>query len=174
MFIILEPHELDIDETFEVAEQVENLRKFNKNELGFIPQSGFAERLKNDRMVIALLKSENFEQFHLPSWTAMKVIGFMTWGKVRETVTIYMACVGIQFRRNGIASAMIRRIEKINQRGSQHFQCRVREDLEANKFWLAAGFTRYDQVEGGKQRNLMINRYERRANSLSDNEGDLW
>lgn len=139
-------HWFSEDKKKRVADRIEVMRKRNGSALGFIPQRSFLKAILRDRIFVAV----EFEH----------VLGFVMWGKVRETVSVYMLCVTEMHRRKGIGTKLIREVISAQNQADIHIQCRVREDLSANYFWKDIGFNWYDSVEGGKVRGLLINRYE--------------
>jgi GNAT superfamily N-acetyltransferase len=84
--------------------------------------------------------------------------GYLILGNGSPVGKIYQACIEFDLRRLSHGIALVdRAIFKARQNGCHAIELRCRENLEANKFWAALGFSMVRCVQGGKRRGKMLN-----------------
>lgn len=118
----------DIDEIKKIADKY-------ADEIGFVLRPALEENSKNKTLIIAKSKD--------------KILGFCNYHKRGDGVNvIYEICVDYKYRGNGIARALINKIDK-----PIRLKCPL--DNESNNFYVNIGFKLVD-VEEGKKRKLNI------------------
>lgn len=110
------------------TDYVVNLLKKNYTGLGFIPQPRIEEYVKNNQV---------FFEYEGGLKSGYCIVGS---GK-GKTLKIYQHCIEAELRRLKHGKELFKKIEhEARKRGYEHIHLRVRENLEANKFWKAIGF----------------------------------
>lgn len=111
-----------------LSHAIKEVMQENKDALGFIPagaEGGVSLALLNGRVIVT----------HVNGVLA----GYLLWTETDSTVSIHQCCVRDPFRRCGYGRRMIQMLKE--SRTNRVIQCKVREDLVANGFWLDIGFT---------------------------------
>lgn len=116
-------------DTPDTWERLRRLQKQDSDALGFIPttgQEGLALLAKSGQIVLALRDSS--------------IIGYLafTVNTRAATVRIQQTVVDDRHRLTGVGNALLSRVE--TRYLDMDFQCKVREDLPANGFWLAQNY----------------------------------
>jgi len=110
------------------TDYVVNLLKKNYNGLGFIPKPRIEQYVKNNQV---------FFEYEGGLKSGYCIIGS---GK-GKTLKIYQHCIEAELRRLKHGKELFKKIEfEAKKKGYEHIHLRVRENLEANKFWEALGF----------------------------------
>lgn len=127
-YLICEANLEDIDGIKKIADK-------NANEIGFVLRPALEEHCKKGSLLVAKDKD--------------KIIGFCNYNKRNDGVNIiYEICNDFKYRGNGIAKAMIEKIERPIQ-----LKCPI--DNESNNFYKHYGFNLVE-IEDGKKRKLNI------------------
>lgn len=120
-----------------------DLAKKNYAAVSFIPQPRLEEYQKRGQLLIA---TENDE-----------ACGFLVYGNGWPTLKIYQACVQYDARRRQAGLEMVERLKKIAIAEDRDISLWCAQDLEANAFWEAAGFTLSATRKGGAYRGRVHN-----------------
>lgn len=123
-----------------------HLMRRDKDALGFIPcggDGGLAVLIKSGRIIVA----EHDK----------RIIGYAAFTVGNNTINIHQACVTDEFRLEGVGRRIV---QAVHERYGYELplKCCVRDDLPANAFWAALGFTRLDQFRHKTSRST-INTY---------------
>jgi ribosomal protein S18 acetylase RimI-like enzyme len=130
------------------SDSCENLRKLDSGALGFFPKSEYPKAIVRDRVCFAQ--------------DGQNLVGFLFWGLRDVTLRIQQLVVDKAYRRRKIGTALL--LGMINHPDAReavdvHLQCR--EDLDANHFWKALGFTVLCRTLGGSSRGKAINHWHK-------------
>lgn len=121
--------------TLEDIDGIKKIADKNANEIGFVLRPALEEHCKKGSLLVAKDKD--------------KIIGFCNYNKRNDGVNIiYEICNDFKYRGNGIAKAMIEKIERPIQ-----LKCPI--DNESNNFYKHYGF-KLIEIEDGKKRKLNI------------------
>jgi ribosomal protein S18 acetylase RimI-like enzyme len=83
--------------------------------------------------------------------------------------TILQAAIAMDAQRRHAGLYLIDQMaRRAKAAGRLMLQCWCADDLEANAFWLAAGFTHVRQREGGKSRKRVLTLYRRPLSPFAD------
>lgn len=134
-------------ETPQTQEQIKRLMRADKDALGFIPAAGpqgLTTLLPRGRVVLAL--------------DGQDLLGYVayTLNVAQELLTIHQCVVKDDARLLGIGKQLVERAK--TEYPDAQYIAKVRDDLAANHFWEAIGFTQFDQRPHETSRNL-INHY---------------
>lgn len=92
--------------------------------------------------------------------------GFVVHGSNWPQLRIYQACIQYDARRREHGLALVERlVAKGMVTGCQDLRLWCADDLEANSFWGAAGFSPHAQRTGGKRRGRVHTLWARRLRS---------
>ena len=129
-------------------EYIVNLHKKNSDTLGFIPKP-YLEKL--------LIKDQVFFEYEGGLEGGFCVIGS---GKGR-TLKIYQHCIEEDLRMLKHGKKLFKKIEDVARKRNYDTIClRVRENLQANKFWKALGFNfMYLEHKITQRTNIGINHW---------------
>ena len=129
-------------------EYIVNLHKKNSDSLGFIPKP-YLEKL--------IIKDQVFFEYEGGLEGGFCVIGS---GKGR-TLKIYQHCIEEDLRMLKHGKKLFKKIENVaKKRNYDTISLRVRENLEANKFWKALGFNfMYLEPKITQRTNIGINNW---------------
>jgi ribosomal protein S18 acetylase RimI-like enzyme len=129
-------------------EYIVNLHKKNSDSLGFIPKP-YLEKL--------IIKDQVFFEYEGGLEGGFCVIGS---GKGR-TLKIYQHCIEEDLRMLKHGKKLFKKIEDVaKKRNYDTISLRVRENLEANKFWKALGFNfMYLEPKKTQRTNIGINNW---------------
>lgn len=122
-------------------------KKFS-NQIGFLPRPAVEWYLANNRVTLAL---ENGDP-----------CGFLLgrthhrWQRLQRPITQAAIALDAQRRHHGLALVQ-HVIQMASLAGQSAIQCMVRDDLESNEFWAAAGFVRIGQYDPKNTRNRPMN-----------------
>ena len=112
------------------AAQIEAIMSADRVALGYVPAvsgRGMLDHLRCGRITLA--------------WVGRKVVGYVYHTRRNDVVTIHQVGVIDAYRRQGIATAMIRHLTK--HVAGCLMKCRVRADLKGSlMFWTRIGFRR--------------------------------
>lgn len=118
---------LNADTLADVYAQAKELMQEEKHALGWIPVAGLANMILRGKVIAALADGS-------------LLAGYVAFSEVeRDHVTINQCVVRDAFRGCGIGRRMIELLKR-NRPGTP-FRASVREDLAANGFWTAIGFS---------------------------------
>lgn len=121
--------------TLEDIDGIKKIADKNANEIGFVLRPALEEHCKKRSLLVAKDKD--------------KIIGFCNYNKRNDGVNIiYEICNDFKYRGNGIAKAMIEKLERPIQ-----LKCPI--DNESNNFYKHYGF-KLIEIEDGKKRKLNI------------------
>jgi ribosomal protein S18 acetylase RimI-like enzyme len=132
------------------AKYAEHLHRHNSESLGFIPRSRLEEYESEGRI---LLCHENDDP-----------CGFLIYGSNWPLLNIYQACIDYDVRRKHHGERLVAEIEEHALSNHSGVYLRCRENLEANIFWKALGYTIEKVDQGGLRRNKDINIWVKRFN----------
>jgi ribosomal protein S18 acetylase RimI-like enzyme len=121
----------------------EELHKKNSDALGFIPRSRLESYERNGQI---LIQKEGGDE-----------CGYLIFGKGWPYLRIYQACIDYDVRRQKHGFSLVSKLVKEAGKRHEKILLRCRENLEANIFWEAAGFSLLRSEPGGKRRNKNIN-----------------
>lgn len=128
--------------------QVRALMRLDKDALGFVPaggEEGLSMLVKNERLAVAVLEG--------------RIVGYIALTYARGAANIHQCVVADEYRLQGIGSRLLDLVIG-TQTGRNHvLRAKVRNDLAANEFWMARGFTLTGQTVHHSSGNL-INHYE--------------
>ena len=129
-------------------EYIVNLHKKNSDSLGFIPKP-YLEKL--------IMKDQVFFEYEGGFEGGFCVIGS---GKGR-TLKIYQHCIEEDLRMLKHGKKLFKKIEDVaKKKNYDTISLRVRENLEANKFWKALGFNfMYLEPKITQRTNIGINNW---------------
>lgn len=86
--------------------------------------------------------------------------GFLIYGNGYPTLRVYQACIQYDARRQDHGLALVQRLVKIaTAKGAEGISLKCADDLEANRFWAAAGFRLVGKLPGGQRRRRTLNVY---------------
>lgn len=127
--------------TSQDVSEVKKLADENKHELGFVLRPALREAIADRRILVAICSNG-------------ELIGFVHFRHRRDAQTkIYDLCVAQPFRRTQIGARLIRRLAKIaKRRGQIALKLCCPEDLVANKFYSAMGFSMEGIAQGHRRR----------------------
>ena len=114
---------------------------------------------KKNSLALSFIPRPRLEEYHqkgqiLMSFENGDPCGFLVLGAGQETTRIYQACIQYDARRREHGLDLVARtIAEAKRRGSSAISLWCADDLEANAFWEAAGFTFAGQREGGQGRS---------------------
>lgn len=121
--------------TLEDIDGIKKIADKNANEIGFVLRPALEEHCKKGSLLVAKDKD--------------KIIGFCNYNKRNDGVNIiYEICNDFKYRGNGIAKAMIEKLERPIQ-----LKCPI--DNESNNFYKHYGFNLVE-IEDEKKRKLNI------------------
>lgn len=125
---------------------IDGLARRNSEALSFIPLPRLEDYFLRGQI---LLERENGEP-----------CGYLVHGNHPEVCRIYQACIQYDARRRDHGLALVRRLVlKADRMGCRAVSLWCADDLEANAFWKAAGFTFCGQREGGRRRGRKHNHW---------------
>ena len=125
---------------------VESLSRKHFDQIGFIPRPRLEQYAERGQLWSA---QENGEP-----------CGFMVWGAGWPVLRVYQVCIQYDSRRREHGFRLVRRlIEKADREGYEAISCYVADDIDANDFWRAAGFTHRGQRPGGRRRGRRLNHW---------------
>lgn len=105
-----------------------HLSRLHSDELGFLPAPAVAQLIDRGRL---LLELENNEP-----------CGFLLHGPARRVLRVYQTCIQVDARRIHHALHLVADLRaRALAGGSRAIVLHCAEDLDANAFWRAAGFT---------------------------------
>ncbi|BAQ90555.1 GCN5-related N-acetyltransferase [uncultured Mediterranean phage uvMED] len=133
---------------FTKAKYAEHLHKKNSEYLGFIPRSRLEEYESEGRIVLA---HENNDP-----------CGYLIYGSNWPLLNIYQACIDYDVRRKHHGENIVKEVEDYAADKHSGIYLRCRENLEANDFWKALGYTIERVEQGGLRRNKKINVWVKR------------
>ena len=120
-----------------------DLAKKNSEALSFIP----TPRIEHYRQAgQLLLATENDEP-----------CGFLIYGLGWPLLKVYQACIQYDARRRKAGMELLGRLRSIAEHNQNDISLWCADDLEANDFWQAAGFTLIAKREGGARRSRKHN-----------------
>lgn len=120
---------LDADAMAEIGRAAQDLMQQEKHGLGWIPAGGAAGitlMMNRGKVIVALVDGQ--------------LGGYVAFSETPEHVTVNQCVTQDAYRRCGLGRRMIELLKR-NRPGTP-LRCKVREDLPANDFWTAIGFTR--------------------------------
>lgn len=124
-----------VDHTSPHLAAVKKLWRANSDTLGFLPDGAFDERARAKQLLVALNDAGD-------------CVGYLLWRRSKGKASIIHLCAANQTRRQGCASALVRRlIELTKHLRSIDLRCR-RDYAEANRFWQRLGFCARDEIAG--------------------------
>jgi predicted GIY-YIG superfamily endonuclease/N-acetylglutamate synthase-like GNAT family acetyltransferase len=131
----------------EIMEQIKHLMRADKDALGFIPaagQQGLNTLVARGR--IALVQAHK------------EILGYSAYtiNMQQDTTTIHQCCVRDDVRLMGLGEKLVKLIRESHP--DTDFIAKVRDDLAANHFWQAIGFTQILQQPHKTSGNI-INHY---------------
>lgn len=120
------------------------------NAVGFVPKGKLEWGIARGRVLVA---AEGRQQ-----------LGYIYAGSTMSGVMpIFQTVIAPGCRRREIGAALLARSESLAIAGEcWGLECRCRDDLEANQFWVAMGWECLESRPGGAGRGRRINIYERR------------
>lgn len=132
-----------------------DLAKKNSEAVSFIPTPRVEEYAERGQILFA---TENDE-----------LCGFLIYGAGYPTLKVYQACIQYDARRRRSGLDMVERLKQIARAEGRDISLWCAEDLQANSFWEAAGFSLVGKREGGARRGRKHNGWllEVRPNLLS-------
>ena len=113
----------------------ENLQRKNSDALGFLPRIAL-QRYEDDNQII--IETEGGDE-----------CGFLIYGKQWPDMTIAQACIDYDVRRQKHGIKLVNQLTSIANKRHESIILRCRENLDANRFWNAAGFNLVGSVQGG-------------------------
>jgi len=125
------------------VEFIKKLQRVFCEEVGFIPTSKIIDSLEKNKVLTGDLNSQEagfllFEPFLFCQPT---------------TAIIVQAAVNMEAQRQLVGLTLVENLcEKLKADGREIIQASCLENLEANDFWRAAGFTAVARRPGGKKR----------------------
>jgi ribosomal protein S18 acetylase RimI-like enzyme len=128
--------------------QIKKLAAQNSDALGFVLQPAIAKAIEEKRIVVAEAND--------------KVVGFQEYYHRRRDgqTTLYHKCVAVDFRRCGIATALVDAVVHESKKiGRQFLLLKCPDGLSSNMFHKRYGF-RLIGTEEGRRRRLNIWRYD--------------
>jgi hypothetical protein len=120
-----------------------DLAKKNSEALSFIPTPRIEEYQQHGQLLIA---TENDDP-----------CGFLIFGAGWPTLKIYQTCVQYDARRRAAGLEMVERLKRIARAEGRDISLWCAQDLEANAFWEAAGFSLVATRVGGARRGRTHN-----------------
>lgn len=124
----------------------DSLAKKNVEALSFLPRPRLLEYAVRGQLMV---ETENGEP-----------CGFLVFGNGWPYLKVYQVAIEYDARRREHGMALIARlVEKAKERGCHAISLWCANDLEANAFWEAAGFTFAGQRQGGRARGRLHNRW---------------
>lgn len=125
---------------------VELQRRFS-NQLGFLPEMAIRDYLKHKLVLIARQND----------WPAGYLLGHSTSRQRAALATIVQAAVPLDAQRQSIGSHLEAAWTTMVLRdGATDTSLRVREDLEATKFWRALGYHEVHRTDGTNARRRPV------------------
>jgi ribosomal protein S18 acetylase RimI-like enzyme len=123
-----------------------DLSKKHYEEIGFLP----APRLEAYQQAGQLwMANENDER-----------CGFMVWGRGWPVLRVYQVCIQYDAQRREHGFSLVRRlIAKADNEGYEAISCYVADDIDANSFWRACGFSCVGQRDNGNRRKRLHNHW---------------
>lgn len=122
------------------------LSKLNYEQIGFIPRPRLEQYAERGQL---WSETENGE-----------LCGFLVWGNGWPVLRVYQICIQYDARRRENGYRLLRRlIEKASAEGYEAISCYVADDIEANDFWRAVGFSVIGQRDGGMTRGRRHNHW---------------
>jgi hypothetical protein len=124
-----------------------SLSQKHAHELGFIPFQRYSEASDRGRMFLQRLNDE--------------LCGFLLFGAVKDNhIKVTQTVIQVDARRIANATEMIDKLKALAiANGAHTISLRCADDLEANKFWHACGFTHTRSTSGGESKGRLINHY---------------
>ena len=131
-----------------VFDQIKALADSERDGLGFIPESGLREAVQRGR-VMALVNETRDETV---------VAGYIFHSGIHPHAKVQQVCVSKDFRRNGVGSALIRRlVSELEAADFSTIRADVASDLQhALAFYAKNGFERIKTRAGGKSKKRSI------------------
>jgi len=128
--------------------QLVELADRHKESLGFLSATAFGEACVKERILVAVAVSGGAQQ----------VVGYVLFGGVFPQARIYQTAVHEDWRRNGLASRLIRTlIGRLEQQGFLSLSAKVASDLSAAlSFYKQNGFQQVRRIPGGASRSREI------------------
>lgn len=115
--------------------------------LGFIPSPRYDEYLESGQVLIGL---ENNEP-----------CGFLLHGAARPLLRIYQTAICYDARRIKHATAIVDELKRnAIAAGVERIRLHCADDLPANDFWRACGFTHVDNVKRKRWKGRILRRWE--------------
>lgn len=137
----------------QMAKYADDLARKNSEALSFIPRPMIEQYAQRGQLLLA---TENDEP-----------CGFLIFGRGWPQVRIYQACIQYDVRRREHGMGLIARLAAhARARGCTDIRLWCADDLEANAFWLAAGFVLCGQRAGGQRRGRRHNLWALRLSAL--------
>jgi ribosomal protein S18 acetylase RimI-like enzyme len=125
-------------------QQLKKLAAENSDALGFVLRSALALAIMEKRVVVAIANN--------------KIIGFQEYyhRKRDGQTTLYHKCVALEFRRQGIGTALVDAVlDECKEKGREWLLLKCPEDLPSNSFHKQYGFQLVG-TENGRRRKLNI------------------
>ncbi len=130
--------------------QITAIADGEKDALGFLPPSAFADACSQHRLVAAV-RTEN---------GAARVAGYILFGGIYPRARVYQVAVSPEYRRSGVAKRLVAvLVARLEAAGYLSLSARVAKDLpHAIAFYTANGFALTKEISGGasRARKLLI------------------
>jgi predicted nucleic acid-binding protein/GNAT superfamily N-acetyltransferase len=121
-----------IDEKSRFLTLVKELGRKNSKTLGFFPEGAFEEHAAKGCVLVARSGKGEFYGYLL--------YRIVHRGGVWPVGVIVHLCVDDQYRKKGIANALVNELRKITKNNFLRLELNCRRDYEANHFWPKSGF----------------------------------
>jgi hypothetical protein len=122
-------------------------QRAESNALGFVPRPRLEREIARGRILVARAATQR--------------LGYTFIGSTRSGVLpIYQCVTEAGVRRRTVGEMFAATVVKLAEAGNcRAVQCHCRDDLDANAFWQAVGFTLHAQQPGGDGRRRLLNTY---------------
>lgn len=107
-------------------DKVISLGDSSRNTLGFLPKQAFADYAKKNRILIAIENND--------------LAGYLLFRQKGPQIIIVHLCVHLQYRKNGIASALVEHLHSDNKEYYSIISLSCRRDYGLDNFWRSLGF----------------------------------
>jgi hypothetical protein len=123
-------------------------KKFNAM-IAFIPKAGIEKGIANRQILIAIVNG----------WPA----GYLFHGAFRPDMVITQCAIEFDLQRQTYGLSLVQALmQEAAARGVRSMKARCGSDLDANRFWSAAGFVCIAHLHGASTRGRVLNVWEAR------------
>lgn len=133
------------EEVSKYVGQVSTIADQHKDALGFLASTVYEDMALKGQLWVAVDNSSN-------------LVGYLMFGGTMPILKVTQVYVCPSVKGKGVGRLLIDALKEYAKKGNYHsISARVASDLPANSFWQRVGFSIYQQKEGGKSKNRVIN-----------------